>query len=101
MSRLPWQPYPDANGFIAYPDGEDMKHRYACIWPEGGLYWGRWRWLARIGHPAPRENLASGIVREGLAPTKQEAADRATEAWPEVVAEAERSPGNDKARRSG
>jgi hypothetical protein len=90
MSRLPWQPDPEHQGFIAYPDGEDKPHRFAMIWydvslPSDGE---QWRWCATITAPAPEDRPFHFATRYGLAMNKQAAADRATEAWPVVVAEA-------------
>lgn len=87
-TRLPWQPYPFNKGFIAYPYGEERKYHQAIVWPDSGLHSGEWRWEVRFGHPDPETSYWEGVGRHGAASSKQEAADRATEAWPEVEAEA-------------
>ena len=89
--RLPWQRHP-LHGYIAYPHGPELAHHYAMIWPDPGLPGaGRgWCWTARIGYREPERNLRGGVYRHGASASRQEAADAATEAWPEVEREAER-----------
>ena len=92
MTRLVWQRYPETNGFIAYPDG--VKHRYCAIWPEGGLRHGEWRWLVRIDPPdkSPAD-FSAGVFRNGVEATREEAVERANEAWIALVKEAESTGG--------
>lgn len=84
MTRLPWQPATDGPGFRSYPDGK--KYRYAAIWPDAGAKHGKWRWLVRLDPPNKAAgDFEAGKYRNGVADTKQEAADAATEAWWEMT----------------
>jgi hypothetical protein len=76
--RLPWQRNPEG-GFIAYPEGEQFKDRFACIRHDMTSSV-PWHW--RISYDEAK--------RANHAMTKQAAADAATVAWPEMKAEAAR-----------
>lgn len=70
-SRLPWQRNP-AGGFIAYPEGERFRDRWAKVEPNTASGQAPWQWL--VSWDAGRDH--------GVAATRQAAADQATEAWP-------------------
>lgn len=71
-TRLPWQSFPEG-GFIAYPDGEEHRDRFATL--STLISSGGWTWTVR----------SADAVITGYAASKQAAADAATEAWPKVV----------------
>ena len=81
VNRLPWQKHPEG-GFIAYPEGERFKTRFAAIGHDQASSV-PWQW--RIVYDAAR--------RADHAHTKQGAADAVTAAWPAAKAEATRLAG--------
>lgn len=91
-ARLRWQ-RDGKGGFIAYPEGEDFKGRRAEISRNSASGGSPWAWFVSYD-----KGKAAGI-----AVTQQEAADKATAAWPEVMQEgidAARKDADDEALRT-
>jgi hypothetical protein len=71
--RLPWQRNPKG-GYIAYPEGEEFPRRHATVHYDG-VSSIKWAWLVRW----------EDAVESGHKPSKQEAANEATDRWPVIV----------------